>query len=69
MKYSQDGYSKDLQIIHAKVNSSPRDTSFSPSCKFNKDQEKLPDPKVPSVIVLFILNNIFGFLAYHFAGN
>lgn len=69
MAYSKDGYFKDLQIIHTKINPLPRETSDSPARKLNKNQEKLPDLRVPSVIVLFIFNNIFGFLAYHFAGN
>ncbi|XP_063425664.1 uncharacterized protein LOC134709433 [Mytilus trossulus] len=67
MAYSHDGYFKDLQIIHTKVNPSPRDTSDSSSRKLNKHRRKLPDLRVPSVIVLFVFNNIFGFLAYHFA--
>ncbi|VDI73873.1 Hypothetical predicted protein [Mytilus galloprovincialis] len=67
MAYSKDGYFKDLQIIHTKVNPSPRETLYFPSRKRNKHREKLPDLRVPSVIVLFIFNNIFGFLAYHFA--
>ncbi|CAC5391124.1 unnamed protein product [Mytilus coruscus] len=66
MSYIKDDYSKELKIIHTKVNPSLTENSNSPR-KLNKQPEKLQDLRVPSIIVLFIFNNIFGFLAYHFS--
>lgn len=59
----------DLKLIRLKVNQS----QHCHSDQHNADNTKSTnmenrDLRLPSVVVLFLFNNICGFLAYHYAG-